>query len=140
MPIADVAQAQALLRLAFEGHPSEDLGGALDLLLKNARYNVDSPLLAMRVFGCVTHLPLSFHVLGRAGFPGHLSVEQGVALLDLLRTRGADTATTVTLDGQAYGPKAFLNEYAQRLGQPVPAAMVAWMDAHWAPAKPRPSV
>lgn len=136
MPIADVAQAQAVVRLAFEGKGSGEVGQAMDLLLKNARYNVDSPLLAMRVFGCVTHLPLSFHVLGRAGFPGHLSAEQGVALLDVLRQRGADPTTTVTLDGLAYGPGEFLTEYAQRLGQPVPETVVAWMNVHWAPPKP----
>ena len=46
MPIADVAQAQAVVRLAFEGKGSGEVGQAMDLLLKNARYNVDSPLLA----------------------------------------------------------------------------------------------
>lgn len=136
MPLLDIAQAQAIVRQAFEGKLRPELSEALGLLLKNARHDVNSPQLAMRVFGCVTQLPLSFHVLGRAGFPGHIPAEQGVAILKVLKEYGASADATVVLDGQTYNPLEFLREYAQRMEIPVPAVLEDWMKAHWPPTPP----
>lgn len=138
MPLLDIAQAQSIVRQAFEGQLRPELSKALGLLLKNARYDVNSPLLSMRVFGCVTQLPLSFHVLGRSGFPGHIPAEQGVAILKVLKEYGASPDTTVVLDGQTYNPLEFLREYAQRMEHPVSPVLENWIQENWAPT-PTPS-
>lgn len=128
-----LAHAYALIRQALDGGDTSSLSKALTVALKNHINEVDSPRLAMRVLGCITDLPLSFHVVARAGLPDQMPTRQGIAILDALRQAGASPNATIDLDGVSYTPEAFLLDMARRMGKPVNTGLSDWMAHNWAP-------
>lgn len=128
-----LAHAHALIRQALDGGDTSSLSKALTVALKDHTNEVDSPRLAMRVLGCVTDLPLSFHVVARAGLPDQMPTRQGIAILEALRQAGASPNATIELDEVSYTPHTFLLDMARRMGKPVNTGLSDWMAQHWSP-------
>ncbi len=103
-------QSFQVLRDAFAGQPVDNLEQALDVACE--RYSVDSPLLAAKVFGVSTGVPLFSHVLIRTGSipvdAHYLDVPQGIALLEALLKQGADVGVPVTISDRTYTPLELL--------------------------------